>query len=82
MKTVKIYDNYTSTLMHQCTGYTTVHGEGLTQNQAINLVEDLYNESKTLGDYINKIIKLDEGYAELKIQLDNTRTLNRVIYMD
>lgn len=81
MKTVKIYDNYTSTLIHECTGYTTTEASNISKSQALSLVENLYKNSKNMGNYTDKIIKLDQGYAELKIDLLDGRSLNRVIYI-
>jgi len=80
MKQVEIYDNYTSTIVTECTGFTTVQGTNLTDADAKVMVEFLYNEAKSLGPYVDKIIKLDQGYAELKIDLPAGKSLNRVIY--
>lgn len=80
MKKVEIYDNYTSTLATECTGIVTVQESNLSETDAIVVVQALYESSKTLGVYIDKIIKLNEGYAELKINLPDGKFLNRVIY--
>lgn len=80
MKQVEIYDNYTSTVVTECTGITTVQGTNLSEADAKVMVEYLYNEAKNLGSYIDKIVKLGEGYAELKIDLSPNKSFNRVIY--
>jgi hypothetical protein len=80
MKQVEIYDNYTSTVVTECTGFTTVQGTNLSEADANAMVVTLYNEAKNLGTYTDKIIKLDQGYAELKIDLPPNKSLNRVIY--
>jgi hypothetical protein len=80
MKTVEIYDNYTSTIMEQCTGFMVVKGTNLSEQDAKIMVESLYNESKELGNYTDKLVNLEQSYAELNIDLPDGRNLNRVIY--
>jgi hypothetical protein len=80
MKTVEIYDNYTSTVSSQCKGIVEVKGTNLSDADAKALVESLYNESKGLGNYTDKLVNLEQSYAELNIDLPDGRNLNRVIY--
>jgi hypothetical protein len=87
MKQVEIYDQYSNvydtdgvTLLHASNGSTSVEGSFDTQQEANEFVETLYHDSKTLGSYTDKIIKLDEGYAELVIVFADKKRLNRVIY--
>jgi hypothetical protein len=69
------------TLVHASSGITDLKGSDLTDEQALTLVESLYEESKLLATYTDKIIKLNEGYAELKIEFPDGKKLNRVIYV-
>lgn len=70
------------TLVHPSSGFSVVKAAGLTESAAIQLVNDLYEEAKTAGtSYTDKIIKLNEGYAELKIEFADGKKLNRVIYI-
>jgi hypothetical protein len=87
MKQVEIYDQFNNvydtdgvTLLHASNGSTSVEGSFETQEEANQLVETLYNDSKELGSYTDKIVKLNEGYAELVIVFADKRRLNRVIY--
>lgn len=69
------------TLIHPSSGFTIVKAENLDSVDAINYVNTLYQQTKTLGDtYQDKIIKLDEGYAEIKVFFADGKSLNRVIY--
>lgn len=69
------------TLVHAGSGFTTTQGSDLDDQQAFDLVASLYEESKLLGTYADKIVKLNEGYAELKIEFPDGKKLNRVIYV-
>lgn len=61
-------------------GNTITNGSKLTKEQAINLVTELYLESQTIGEsYDDKLLKLNEGYAELIIYFSDGRILSRVI---
>lgn len=88
---VEIYDQYATLLNAEGTkfkagpGSTVIKGENLFLEDAKVLVNQLYQESKTLGSsYEDIIIQLDRGYAELKIlfadKTENNR-LVRVIYV-
>lgn len=86
MKKIEIYDQYSNvyeddgvTLLHPSSGFTTFIGN-FDDAAALTEVESLYNESKALGTYEDKIVLLDKGYAELVITFDDKRRLNRVIY--
>ena len=90
MKRVETYDqykaiygdpsDYTSTLIHPSSGFTTVNGEVLTESEAVALVNSLYEDSKTLGkSYSDKLINLEGGYAELTIDFTDGKKLTRVI---
>lgn len=62
-------------------GSTSVKGTGLTKEEAYNLVTELYLESQSSCEkYDDKIIKLNEGYAEILMFLRDGRILSRVIY--
>lgn len=69
------------TLVHAGSGFTTVEATDLTEVEALNVVQGLYDISKVTGvAYTDKIIKLDQGYAELVINFADGKRLNRVIY--
>ena len=69
------------TLVHPASGFTVTHGTDLTQEQANNLVTQLYVDSLSQGTKIDeKLIKLNEGYAEVIIYFADGKVLNRVIY--
>lgn len=70
------------TLMFSGVGTTTVVAQNLNHEEACNLVTSLYVESTALGaSYDDKRIRLNEGYAELLINFENGKKLNRVIYL-
>lgn len=69
------------TLVHPAVGMTTVEATDLTRSEALAVVESLYNVAKLSGvSYTDKLVKLDEGYAELVITFSDGKRLNRVIY--
>lgn len=69
------------TLVHAASGMTTTQATDLTPEEAITAVESLYNVAKVSGvSYTDKLLKLDEGYAELVINFSDGKRLNRVIY--
>jgi hypothetical protein len=69
------------TLVYTASGLTTTQATDLTQEEALQAVESLYNVAKVSGvSYEDKLIKLDEGYAELVITFSDGKRLNRVIY--
>jgi len=69
------------TLVHSSESSVTVEASGLDNIDAINFVNTLYQQSKGLGSsYDDKLIKLDEGYAELRVFFPDGRQMNRVIY--
>jgi len=82
MKKIQIYDNYKSTIPEQCIGVVEIKGTNLSDADAKTLVESLYNESKNLGSYTDKLINFEQHYAELNIDLPDGRNLNRVIYSE
>lgn len=74
-------DTIRYTLVHPSSGFTTTEGTNLSDQDANALVESLYNSSKTFGtEYTDKSIKLEKGYAEIIIKLEDGKHLNRVIY--
>ena len=87
MKKVEIYNEYKEllddqgTVIYPASGFVTVVQDDLNEGSALNLVAELYEEAKALGNYTDKIIKLNEGYAELNIIFSDGRELNRVIYI-
>lgn len=87
MKQVEIYDQFSNvydadgeTLLHASQGSVSIQGNFDTLEEAVTLVTSLYEDSKTLGTYSDKIVKLNEGYAELNIEFADGRKLCRVIY--
>ena len=71
----------TLTLVHPSSGYVTIEGVNLTELDARDLVINLYESSKLLGSgYTDKIIDIENNYAELRIDFSDGRILNRVIY--
>jgi len=90
MKKVEIYDQYKaiysdpndpSTLIHPNQADVTEIGQDLSEQAAFDLVSDLYNSSKTIGEsYTDINVNLSRGYAELRINFANGKILTRVIY--
>lgn len=77
----ELLDTSRYTLVHAGSGFTTVEATNLTETQAFSVVENLYNGSKTMGSSCtNKIVKLEQGYAEVVITFADGKRLNRVIY--
>lgn len=75
-------DNSRYTLVHPSSGFTSIKAENIHVEDAVNLVESLYLESKNLGEsYEDFSINLNEGYAEILIKFPNGEHLNRVIYI-
>lgn len=90
MFTVKIYDQYNQklnedgTVMHPSSGLEFNACESAIHDieEAKSIVSNLLEQSKTQSVSFSEIlINLENGYAELKITLENGRTLNRVIYI-
>ena len=70
------------TLVHAASGFTAVEATDLTLQEAKTVVENLYNVAKATGtSYTDKLVKLDESYAEVVITFSDGKRLNRVIYM-
>jgi len=68
-------------IFYEGIGSTVVKGTELSKEEACNLVTELYLESQSSCEkYDDKIIKLNEGYAELIMFLKDGRILSRVIY--
>lgn len=75
-------DDSRYTLVHSSSGFTSIKAENIHVEDAVNLVESLYLESKNLGEsYEDFSINLNEGYAEILIKFPNGEHLNRVIYI-
>lgn len=69
------------TLVHPSSGFTTVEATDLTEAEAKNVVESLYNIAKVSGiSCADKIVNLDNNYAEVVITFADGKKLNRVIY--
>jgi len=69
------------TLIHSASASTVTQATDLTPEEAITAVESLYNVAKVSGvSYTNKLLRLNEGYAELVINFSDGKRLNRVIY--
>lgn len=85
---VLIYDQYATVndengkILHLSSGSTKVEAENLSDEQAKLKVSELYEHSKSLGSYADKLIKLENGYAELTIIFADKKKLNRVIYTE
>ena len=85
MKKVEIYDQYKAiynndTLVHPSSGFTVTVQDGLTENEAISIVLDKWEESKTIGSsYYDKLVNETTGYAELVINFPDGKVLTRVI---
>jgi len=88
MKRVFFYDQYRQvinedgTILHPSSGITILKGEDLDNQQALTLVEELYSQSKLLGQYTDRLIRLEKGYAELVITLPDNKIFTRVIYTE
>jgi ribulose-5-phosphate 4-epimerase/fuculose-1-phosphate aldolase len=88
MKKIQIYDQYSpvfdadgETLLHPSSGYTIHVNTVATQEEANAIVTELYEEAKSLSStYTDKIVRLNEGYAELLIDFPDLKRLNKVIY--
>jgi len=85
---VEIYDqflrveNEDGTLLHANSGSAYIAGEFNSQEEANKFVTSEYKKSKLLGQSDkDKIIKLNEGYAELLITFADKKELNRVIWI-
>lgn len=88
MINVVIYDQYSNvyaedgeTLLHASSGTTFLAGQYNTQEEAVVAVTGFYDQAKNLGTYEDKLVILEKGYAELKIDFEDGRKLNRVIYI-
>lgn len=69
------------TLVHAGSGFTTIEATDLTESEATSVVSNLYDVSKVTGtSYVDKLVQLDKGYAELVINFADGKKLNRVIY--
>jgi len=85
---VLVYDQYSAVhdengkILHLSSGSTNTVSENLSQEEAINKVKEIYEESKKLGSYLDKLVKLDKGYAEIVIIFADKKKLNRVIYSE
>lgn len=70
------------TLVHQSSGFSTIEAEDLTETEAVIAVANLYNTAKVTGvSCTDKLVKLDEAYAEVLITFSDGRRLCRVIYI-
>lgn len=70
------------TLVHNSDASTVVMGSNLSNEEANKLVTELYIESLALGVKVDeKIINLNEGYAEMVITFNDGKVLNRVIHV-
>lgn len=70
-------------LIHESSGSVSIQGSNLSESDANNLVNTLYEKTKTLGtSYTDKIVDIDSGYAELKVEFADGKKLNRVIYTE
>jgi hypothetical protein len=69
------------TITHLGIGETYVVEECNSFEEACNSVTNLYLEAKNIGiNYDDKLLKFNEGYAELIIYFNDGRILNRVIF--
>lgn len=70
------------TLIHSGVGSTILLKDNVDFDEAVNIVTNVYIESQSLGiSYDDKLLKLNEGYAELLVNFEDGKILNRVIYI-
>jgi hypothetical protein len=73
-------DRYT--IVHSSSSFVETKYINLNLDEALNTVNSLYLESQKMGiNYEDKMIRLEEGYAELIIEFSDGKILNRVIYI-
>jgi len=81
LKHREILDETRYTLVYPGSGVTEVYESNLDDTSAFSFVNTLYEESKNLGiSYEDKLIRLEDGYAELVIKLEDGRLIHRVIF--
>ena len=69
------------TLVHASSGFTSIEATDLTDAEARTVVESLYNVAKATGvSCTDKIVNLDQNYAEVVITFADGKRLNRVIH--
>lgn len=77
----EILDTTRYTLVHPSSGASEFF-ESEDIIEAYSFVATLYEDSKNLGNsYIDRLIKPEDGYAELVIHFNDGKILNRVIYI-
>jgi len=81
LKHREILDEARYTLVFPCSGTSIIYENNLDNEAAYSFVIALYEDSKNLGiSYEDKLIRLEEGYAELTIKLEDGRVIHRVIF--
>lgn len=87
MKKVGTHDQFNivlnedGTVMHTSSAFDAVHGEDLSEQDAISLVNTIYNNTKLVGSIEDVVNKLEEGYAELNVSLPDKRNFRRYIFV-
>jgi len=73
-------DSSRYTLVYPCSSSSVIYENNLDLEGAYSFAFSLYEDSKNLGiSYEDKLIKLEEGYAELRINLADNKVIHRVI---
>lgn len=89
MKNVNIYDSYArvfdtdgTTILHEANGSEITVFSNETFESACAKVEELFEESKTLGSSYTEVVSQPElGLVEIKIDFSDGKKLHRVIYL-
>ena len=89
MKNVIIYDSYArvldtdeTTILHEANGSEITVFSNETFENACAKVEELFEESKTLGSSYTEVVSQPElGLVEIKVEFPDKRKLHRVIYL-
>jgi hypothetical protein len=89
MKNVIIYDSYArvldadgTTILHEANGSEIIVFSNETFENACTKVEELFEESKTLGSSYTEVVSQPElGLVEIKVEFPDKRKLHRVIYL-
>lgn len=88
MKNINIYDSYArvldtdGTVLHEASGSEITVYSNETFESACAKVEELFEETKTLGSSYTEVVSQPElGLVEIKVEFPDKRKLHRVIYL-
>lgn len=87
MKRVEIHDTYeevkdnTGKVLHPFFIETSVASEHLSVDEAKTKVKEIYEASKKLGTYVERVYKEYLGYVDVDIILDSGKKFKRIIYI-